>query len=43
MLVVLAIIDVALTFLHATFLRVLRIFRLQRLLRTVRILRKSKV
>lgn len=43
MLVVFAIVDVALTFLHATFLRVLRIFRLQRLLRTVRLLRKSKV
>lgn len=42
-LVVVGVLDVALSFLHSGFMRILRIFRLQRLLRVMRLVRKSKV
>lgn len=38
-----SILDVALSFMHLGFVRVLRMFRLQRVLRAVRIVRQSKV
>lgn len=38
-LVLLSLLDLAVTFMHATFVRVLRVLRVQRLLRLVRVLR----